>query len=248
LVSWDTAILGFPVGQIERIEVRDRAAAAEAFAAYEAWRDAERVDLVSCRLLHDRLVESMFLEEHGFRFVEMVYSPRLDRLQEWPGAAPAQLRIAPTGPADLPAIQDIAERAFATGRLLMDWRLDPRLSALRYRTWVENSFHDPRHEVLQARIHGDLVGFFVVQACADRSVYWHLTAVAPQWQGQGVGMRLWTAMLARFREAGMQAVETTISAHNAAVLNLYARLGFRFQSPRMTLHWLRNHRDEHHPP
>ena len=33
--------------------------------------------------------------------------------------------------------------------------------------------------------------------------------------------------------------ETTISAHNAPVVNLYARLGFRFTRPQATFHWRR---------
>ena len=36
----------------------------------------------------------------------------------------------------------------------------------------------------------------------DASVYWHLTAVAPEWQGKGVGMSLWRTMLLRHRAEG----------------------------------------------
>jgi RimJ/RimL family protein N-acetyltransferase len=43
-------------------------------------------------------------------------------------------------------------------------------------------------------------------------------------------------MIDRHRDRGMTAVETTISAHNLPVMNLYARLGFRFSQAEMTLH------------
>jgi RimJ/RimL family protein N-acetyltransferase len=38
------------------------------------------------------------------------------------------------------------------------------------------------------------------------------------------------------RDNGMRAIETTISAHNTPVMNLYARLGFRFEDAQMTFH------------
>jgi len=239
LVPWDSEIFGFPVAQIERMELKDAGASSE-FEEFERWLDLERVHLVSCRLPHACLAESMFLEGRGFRFVEMVYSPRLDRLDRVE-TMPSALRIEPAGPGDMAAICDIAAHAFATGRFLLDGRLDRRLSAKRYRAWIQNSFEDPAHEVLKVELDANLVGFFVVQARSDGCVYWHLTAIAPHWQGRGIGTQLWPAMLARFRDAGMRAVETTISAHNTPVLNLYARLGFRFQPAQMTFHWLRGH-------
>ena len=51
-------------------------------------------------------------------------------------------------------------------------------------------------------------------------MYWHLTAVAPDAQGRGVGRSLWRTMLLRHRAEGVGVVETTISGHNPAVMNL----------------------------
>jgi ribosomal protein S18 acetylase RimI-like enzyme len=70
-------------------------------------------------------------------------------------------------------------------------------------------------------------------------VYWHLTAVAPQCQGQGYGWRVWRAMLAHHARGGVRSVRTTITAGNVPVLNLYSKLGFRFLPPETTFHWLR---------
>jgi RimJ/RimL family protein N-acetyltransferase len=235
LVPWDTDIFGFPVGQIERIAVLGADASTD-FEAFEEWRAQQDIRLVSCRLPHDRLVESMFLEDRGFRFVEMVYSPRLDRL-DTVLALPDGPQIEPATAADRAAIEEIAGTAFATGRLLLDHRIDAALSAERYRVWVRNSFENPRHAVLKAMIDDALVGFFIVEDKADGSAYWHLTAIAPGWQGRGVGTALWKGMIARHHAAGRTAVETTISAHNTPVINLYARLGFRFQPPETTFHW-----------
>jgi ribosomal protein S18 acetylase RimI-like enzyme len=86
---------------------------------------------------------------------------------------------------------------------------------------------------------GSVVGFFIIERRPDDSVYWHLTAVAPAWQGKGVGLSLWRTMVHRHRAEGARSVRTTVSGHNNVVLNLYTRLGFSFSKPQMTFHWSR---------
>ena len=234
-VPWDTDIFRFPVAQIDDLRIGEGDAAG-AFLRFENWRDEAGVRLVSCRLPHDRLAESMFLEDHGFRFIEMVYSPRLDGLNRV-GLVENAPSISPATTSDIVDIEHIAASAFTTGRFLLDRRLDPVLSAERYRVWVRNSFDNERHTVLKATVDGQIAGFFITEDRPDGSVYWHLTAIAPGWQGRGIGAALWKSMMTRHFEAGRTAVETTISGHNAPVLNLYASLGFRFQPPSMTFHW-----------
>ncbi|EED35984.1 acetyltransferase, GNAT family [Luminiphilus syltensis NOR5-1B] len=83
-----------------------------------------------------------------------------------------------------------------------------------------------------------MVGFFVVEHKRNQEIYWHLTAINPRWQGRGYGYRAWLAMLRHHQMAGYRSVTTTISAGNSRVLNLYAKLGFRFIAPEKTFHWV----------
>ena len=239
LVANDSETFGFRVAAIEAIDLEPGADAAPILEELEAWFERHHVRLVSCRLDHLRLRESMALEGLGFRFIEIVYQPRLtqlDRLVE-----PDQpIHVAEADASDLEAVEAIAHAAFSTGRLFLDWRLDPELSRRRYANWVRASFSHASHVVLKAELGGQLVGFFVVERRADGSVYWHLTAVAPDWQGKGIGLNLWRTMLLRHRAEDARGVETTVSGHNPAVMNLYARLGFSFAEPQMTFHLLRD--------
>lgn len=237
LVPWDTEVFGFPVAQISRLELGERADPAGILRDFDAWCAAQDVRLVSCRLDHARLRESMALEGVGFRFVEMVHEPRLDLVDRV--AAPRRMiQIGDAREDDLASIEEIAYSAFTTGRFLLDWRLPPELSRRRYAAWVRRSFDDPSHAVLKAEVDGEIVGFFIVETRPDGTVYWHLTAIAPRWQGKGVGMSLWRTMLLRHRTDGATAVSTTISGHNPPALNLYARLGFTFGAAQMTFHRL----------
>jgi RimJ/RimL family protein N-acetyltransferase len=237
VVPWDSEIFGFPVAQISRLDLRAGADPGAILRDFDAWCAAENVRFASCRLDHTRLRESMALEAVGFRFVEMVHEPRLDLLDRV--AAPRRMiQIGEAVEDDLPSIQEIAYSAFTTGRFLLDWRLPQELSRRRYAAWVRNSFEDPGHAVLKATVDDELVGFFIVEARPDTSVYWHLTAIATRWQGKGFGTSLWRTMLLRHRTDGATSVSTTISAHNPPALNLYARLGFKFGAAQMTFHRL----------
>lgn len=238
MVPWDSEIFGYPVAQISRFELAEDAQPTPILAEFEIWCAERDVRLISCRLDHLRLRESMALEDAGFRFVETVYHPRFDAFADI--AAPTRgIQVAEATPSDIARIEDVAYSAFSTGRFLLDHRLPPELSRRRYATWVRRSFGSPGQTVLKAESEGELVGFFIVEHRSDKSVYWHLTAIAPEWQGKGMGIRVWRTLLLRHAGEGATAVETTISGHNLAVINLYARLGFSFASAQMTFHRLR---------
>ena len=238
LVPWDTRALGFPAAQIDAIELHPQEDPSPTIDRLTAWLDERGVGFVSCRLDSLRLRESMLLEELGFRFVEMVYSPVLTLLGP-ERAADDELVVETAREEDRATLEEIASSVFTTGRHVLDWRLDGSAGHDRYRNWLDGALADDDQEVLQASIGDAIVGFFIAESRPDDSVYWHLTAVAAEWQGRGVGKRVWRAVIARHQAAGARRIETTISAHNTAVVNLYAGLGFRFTAPRATFHWLR---------
>jgi GNAT superfamily N-acetyltransferase len=239
LVPWDTEVFGFPVAEIGRLELPDESDARKLLEALDSWCIEHDVRLMSCRLDHERLRESMALEGVGFRFVETVYEPRLE-LDAAIDEPQREILVEDAGPDDADSIEAIARDAFTTGRFLLDRRLPSVLSGARYAYWVRTSLRTPAHAVLTARLNGDLIGFFIVERRTDGTVYWHLTAVAPGWQGKGIGGDLWRTMLLRHRAEGASRIETTISGHNLPAMNLYGRLGFAFRSARMTFHWLRD--------
>lgn len=238
MVPWDTEIFHYPVAQIDRINISDKELFAKEYRKFESWRDANNLGLISCRLSHNLLCESMLLEENEFRFIEMVLHPKLENFDGL--NIPHQgLEVALADQHDLCAIRVIAESAFNNERFHVDPRLDPECGNHRYGRWVAYSMDHPTQRLLKVIDDGKLVGFFIVELKDDRSVYWHLTAVSPQYQGKGYGRRAWLAMLQYHQLNGQTSVSTTISARNTVVLNLYSSLNFRFLPPEMTFHWVR---------
>lgn len=235
---WDTAITGYPVWKITHLEVRE-GTAGEAMRDFETARDQAGVRLISCRLPHARLTDSMFLEEHGFRFIEMLYQPELTLAPGQTGGDFAPLSVRRALDADLPNIVEIAGKAFVNERFHTDPRLGPGLGNQRYQNWVRSSFSHPDQRLYVLSEGGKLVAFFVTEMQADGVCYWHLNAVSPEAQGLGYGRHAWQTMIKQAADAGAQRVRTSIVARNERVLNLYARLGFRFPAPLMTFHWVR---------
>ena len=239
LVPWDEAVLGYPVAQISVLSVGDYLQARAEYTVFQEWLDERQVRLVSCRLPHGRLQESFFLEAMGFCFVEMVLHPQKTKLSSHRIPEKAKdICIVATEDADIPALQDIAQHAFRYERYHADPRIDGQAAGKRYANWVRNAFTHPRQQLLKIMAKDHLLGFFIVEATDTQTMYWHLTAIAPQWQGLGYGWLVWNAMLDFHQQHGFEIVQTTISARNTEVHNLYSKLQFRFAPPEMTFHWM----------
>lgn len=238
LVPWDAEVLGFPVASLSRFRVEEQADVRAAFQALDEWLDANAVGLVSCRLPAAGLRESFALEAAGFRFIETVLHPVFRDLQKRPPGAP-ELTVSGVRPPEVEALAQLAESCFGFERFHADPRLDDRAADRRYGNWVRNAAGSARQELLKIEDDGQVVAFFIVEAPAPIEAYWHLTAVAPAFQGQGYGRRVWRAVMDMHREQGVDSVATTIAARNVPVLNLYASLDFRFLPPEMTFHLVR---------
>lgn len=237
VVPWDSNVFGFPVVHIEKIELSDSESAIATYNRFRAWLKLKKIRIVSCRLGEQQLAESMFLEEKKFRFVEMVLHPIMHGLPNL-RLPDDVLVIQIAGRKDIPLIQSMAERSFRYERFHVDPRLDSHLANQRYGRWIQTSDDNPRQQLLKINDCGNLVGFFLVEMMGGNQVYWHLTAIAPEYQGKGYGKRVWQAMLLHHQKQGLMVVSTTISARNVPVLNLYSQLRFRFQPPEITLHWV----------
>lgn len=237
LVPWDTEILGKPVAQISELRVSEPEQAAIDYQGFADWCRRENIQLCACRLPADRILDSMFLEERGFRFIELNYLPRLANLQSGQFPADEKIVVMPAEDGDRSTLADMAAQVFRHGRLHQDPRVDPALGDRRYRIWMSNAFTHPKQRVLKCVLDDAIVAFFVVESPEPRHRFWSLIGLAPGLQGQGLGKRVWQAVLRHHQQENVELVSTSISSLNVPVFNLYVSLGFRFPPPSMTLQW-----------
>ena len=236
LVPWDTQILGRPVAQIADARVQEPVQAASDYEQFSAWCRQQRIALCTCRLPAERVTDSMFLEDRGFRFVELNYVPTLAGLQAL-SFGDEGIRVTGADTSDRHTLSGMAAQVFRHGRWHQDPRVGPVLGDRRYRTWLDNAFSHPRQTVVKCLLDGQIVAFFVVETPEPGHCHWSLNGLAPGLQGDGLGKRVWRAMLRWHREEGVHTVSTSISSHNVPAFNLYVSLGFRFPAPSVTLQW-----------
>jgi len=236
-VQWDSDVLGSSVGELYKFEVLDGKLSQRGFDKFKIWIYDNNYSMISCRLPHDKLLESCLLEKNGFRFIETVLHPTINDLQKLTIAEhESELAVSSVLENEVPLIADIAASVFKYERFHVDPFLSSNLGDIRYKQWIENCFLYEKQELLKVTLNGSIVAFFLVES-NEGQVYWHLTAVASEWQGKGLGMRVWKAIIEHHKNIGEESIHTTISARNIPVLNLYSKLHFYFLPPEMTFHW-----------
>jgi RimJ/RimL family protein N-acetyltransferase len=237
-MPFDNVACGFPVVQIDEIQVLGPNAGEDIY-IFERQRDHLGAGLISCRLSHRCIKESMLLEDHGFRFIEMNYAPELDLENFNIDKNVSLLTVRRADQKDLPSLMTIARTSFHNERFKIDPRLDPGISDRRYQNWVANSVQHPTQELYVICDGKNEIAFFITEMLRDGTCYWHLNAVTPEMQGHGYGWRAWLSMVNQAVISGALRIRTSIVARNYRVLNLYARMGFSFPQPSMTFHWVR---------
>jgi len=237
-VPWDTQIFGFRVASIDNLALVDEASSHEVLNALDSWTHSNRVVLTTCRLPSANLGESMKLEGRGFHFIETVLHPFIE-IDAQLRADATGISIAHAAPADVDRLADFATRSFGFERYHADPRIDSGAANARYGHWIVDAWERASATLLKAvdNTTGDICGFFLTSTTTPH-VHWLLTAIDPVRRGEGLGKRVWSAMLDYHLERQIETVTTTISAQNVPVMNLYASLGFRYLPPEMTFHRL----------
>jgi len=210
---WDTAAFGMPTW-----ELTEYSEAALQRAAQTAGHHTIRVDpLADKRLLH----------EYHFYYCDTLIEPRCNaarlRQVQHPDATISKQPDAEQALA-------ISHGAFAHGRFHRDFNLSKASADLRYDNWLKQLLE--ARQVYGLYWQGMLAGF--IGYSADSLV---LHAVAEQYRGKGLS-KYWWSTVCRELLADHDEVNSSISAANLAVLNLYASMGFSFNNPKDIYHRL----------
>lgn len=235
----DTQIFGFPVAFFEVFGdgPADEKSRADLAAHFQSWITRHSVSVCGCAIPAPSGPWKLMLPELGFRFVDLTIEVRLRDLRRAVLPEPRlQVRIAEPG--DRAALEEMAARSFAHGRYFADPLFSPDLARRRYQHWIREALSNEQgdNRVFVIGESGALEGFFLARI-QDGTADLRLAAVAPEFQGTGIGLSLYAAALHELRKAGVQKAFSNISAGNTVVLNLYSALGFRAANPKAIYHW-----------
>jgi ribosomal protein S18 acetylase RimI-like enzyme len=249
LPAWDREHFGFPAARVEHLQGADAAAVRSLVERCLAECRTRGAVTCSARVSGDALMVVRGLEEHGFRFQEVVLSPWRD-LATWRRRSFGVTRL--TEAADVPALREIARRAFRTDRFHRDTRFPASAADAVYSRWVD-TWHADRSSGRFSRVllvDGSVAGFFLYEVSAGlpdavRPVATLvLDAVDPDVAGRGLGYMMYCDVLDAVCSQASYA-SSTVAVANPAALGLYIRLGFRLTgSGEVTLHWWSDSRRE----
>jgi hypothetical protein len=238
LIPWDSDIFGFPVAQYkigsDRIEESRTGALSESL---HSWLRRNDVALCSCAVPASNAFWKTYLPQQGFQWTDLGLRVTLNGLSK-ASLRPARVTLRKAVAGDSDAIGAIAGQAFHHGRYHADPWFPSELADRRYRQWATNALagSKPGESLYVMGEPGNVQGFYHVTV-DDSVADLLLAAVAPKLQGTMLGFDLYLAVLHTLKEIGVRKVESTISAMNTPVMNVYSMLGFRFSAPEVIYHW-----------
>ena len=211
---WDTMVFGLPTW-----ELLEYSATVLQQAALTAGHHTLRVDpLADKRLLH----------QYGFYYCDTLIEPHCNvarlRTVQHPDATI-------TKEVNTEHILAICHGAFAHGRFHRDVHLSKAAADLRYDKWLQQLID--AQQVYGLFWQEELAGFI---GYSGNNLVLH--ALAVKYRGKSLSKYWWSAVCSDLLAMGHDEVQSSISATNLAVLNLYASLGFSFNHPQDIYHLL----------
>lgn len=178
----------------------------------------------------DPLADKKLLFEYGFYYCDTLLEPFCTennlRIYEHTDTTISKLF-------DKNDLIEICNGVFEYGRYHRDFNLPKLCSNIRYNKWLEQLIDE--NNVYGLYWQGELAGFIGHQS--NKLV---LHALCEKFRGQGLSKYWWSLVCQELFANGNETLQSSISATNLAVLNLYSSLGFSFKNAKDIYHCLVN--------
>lgn len=174
------------------------------------------------------LADKSLANEHGFYYCDTLLQPvckRADLVAFENQSTSISLNT------NKQALLNICSNAFTHGRFHRDFHITKQQADQRYVNWLSELIDNDK--VFSLLYQGEIAGFI-----ATKNNQLLLHAVAENFRGQGLAKYWWSSVCHDLFEHGFESVESSISASNLAVVNLYASLGFKVKSATDVYHKL----------
>ena len=228
LTPWDRKALGMVTAEITRLHALQAEALPVLLDAAQQWCRQHDVAYLFGRIDANDHLHRAGLLDHGFAFVEVSMTVSRNGFAELPAVPRGMLpALRPATVDDIPMLRQIAEQDFVHGRFLEDPAIPQPLARRRTANWIEDMVHAGLVQTAEAR--GTVIGFHAERVdAANHHANLLLTGASSKYAM--LALPLWVTALQSLQQRGVQRCTTLISAANTGVINLYARLGFQFNS------------------
>lgn len=228
LTPWDERALGFATAEITALEADSAGSASHLLAQAEAWAGDLSVRYLFGRVDGNAHLLRCALLAGGFQFVETSLTVSRSGMGNLPPVPRGMLpTLRPAVANDIPLLRGIAHDDFGHGRFLEDPAIDPARARRRSSNWIEDLVNGGLAYTAESR--GRVIGFHAerVHAGEHRAELLLTGAASPYAM---LAVPLWVTALESLAARDIQRCTTLVSAANTGILNLYARLGFQFNT------------------
>ena len=251
---WDSRITGRRIGTVKHLAV--------------AWDDPAPVDVlrellnalmqplaeretqcVVCRVQSGELPSIHALEESGFllmdTLLDYVFGFPAERSEQVNLHAPdKRVRVRRATPADVQALMEINERAFANyfGRYHADPRIPPGAATKIYSEWMRSAFDGWADWILVGEVDGKIAGsgLWRVAMPAEGAnspgvAYCDMVVVDPEYQGSGLGTALMSHGMGVARDVARYLVGP-VHLCNYSIQRTLQKVGYKIFGARQSFH------------
>jgi hypothetical protein len=228
LTPWDERALGFATAEITAFHADEATAALDLLQQAESWAVDLRVRYLFGRVDANLHLLRGALLQAGHRFVETSLSVSRSGMGNLPAVPRGMLpALRPATAADIPQLRQIAHDDFVHGRFLEDPEIDGARARMRTANWIEDLVDAGLAYAAESR--GRVIGFHAERIRpGEHHAELLLTGAAAPYAM--LAMPLWVTALESLAARDIRRCTTLVSAANTGILNLYARLGFQFNS------------------
>jgi hypothetical protein len=241
VIPWDSEIFGFPVGTIGLpTESGPTLPPQDAVASLEAWTADTGAVLVDVAVCANQLTWHGWLEEVGFRCIDLALHVSLPSVRRRPKLL-RTMEVREAREEDHAAIIKIAGSSFDFGRYHRDPRFPRKLADRRFAVWVEKHLRVPDVGT-RFFVSGPEGAPWAFMFCDinNSAVAWNLGGVSRASSNGLLGPMFFAGVLEALEAQGVKSIHSKISAANTSVLNIYSALGFHTASPQFVYHWHSN--------
>lgn len=228
LTPWDQRALGFVTAELTTLHASSIDDATALLERAESWARANNVRYLFGRVPADACHVRRALSDQGHGMVECSLTLSRTGFAGLP-SIPARMRpqLRPACRDDLPELQAIANLDFHHGRFLEDPAIDHEQAVRRTVNWVGDLFDQGLLQTAESD--NRIIGFHAERIAADGK---HADLILTGTSGRYamLAVPLWVHALERLAERHISGCSTLVSAANTGVVNLYAKLGFHYDS------------------